>query len=679
LALVRIVLDWIDRQPPTPGDTRTVHQILAGNGTYPGYPWDLPVAALPARTNLDRLDGLVRGIDTVADALDALGDLTLSEAVHQIVRGNHERASAVLAALAEGTVPPTPEIVGTPRSGLPVSHRVILSLAPQAAEPVVAPAGWESVPATPRSVLEPTLNTWLAGILPAPEAIRVRVARRSAGPDEPAAEVSVADLSLQPLDLLALLGPGFEAGLGDLTARVLDHRRPVNLEPDQPMPAEPAPPLDAYRVLPERAAAWSPGIHSIADISSVLEAVHDLLARARPATAADFTVAASTALDSGVDVAELTVRVERLHGSAAQAALDLARLLADDSTVSASDFKADPRTFLTSIADVHVRDDGSAGPTLTQPDAFWGAREEWRRAVVTAAQFGVKASPPRRYARRGPVCLELLEAARTAFVELVERLGAVEPLGSATGQPAIRILVDLAKGLLGDGVVLLPQFTLGDVRDPLVTALAADLVPADEVDAWLEGAASVRDGARCLGDTLVLAEALGAASPTAGVAQLPWTAGEPWLGGALADPSSLSGRASVVIFGADGLTAVPGAPCVALFVDGWDEFVPLREETTGIALQYDQPDATAPQCLLLAVPPVRGRAWSLGDLVATLHDTLEVARNRTVELEHLSGDLYGQVLPLLIGEIVPAAVQGAAGASGSRVFLDFADNNPTGA
>ncbi len=95
-------------------------------------------------------------------------------------------------------------------------------------------------------------------------------------------------------------------------------------------------------------------------------------------------------------------------------------------------------------------------------------------------------------------------------------------------------------------------------------------------------------------------------------------------------------------------------------------------------MHYDQPDATAPQCVLVAVPPVRGQAWQLADVAATLADTLEVAQNRLVELEHLGADLYGQVLPLLVGELVPEAVGGTAAPDGSRVILDFAQNNPTG-
>ena len=59
----------------------------------------------------------------------------------------------------------------------------------------------------------------------------------------------------------------------------------------------------------------------------------------------------------------------------------------------------------------------------------------------------------------------------------------------------------------------------------------------------------------------------------------------------------------------------------------------------------------------------------------TLHDTLEIARNRTVEAEHLAGEVYAQLLPAITGELVPDHLSGTAEVTGSRVILDFGINN----
>jgi hypothetical protein len=209
--------------------------------------------------------------------------------------------------------------------------------------------------------------------------------------------------------------------------------------------------------------------------------------------------------------------------------------------------------------------------------------------------------------------------------------------------------------------------------------LAEGLASPAELDGWLEGAATVREPARLLSEVMLLAELGGAPLGGFGLqaAQLPHIPGEPWLGGALAEPDALSGRVSVAIVGAAALPG-PGAPAVGLLLDEWTEVVPYRQQTTGVAMHYDQPDATAPQTILVAVPPDRSRAWQLADLVAALHDTLEIARNRTVEPEHLGADIYGQVLPLAVGEVVPRAALSTSAPPGGRVILDFAQNNPGG-
>ena len=68
-----------------------------------------------------------------------------------------------------------------------------------------------------------------------------------------------------------------------------------------------------------------------------------------------------------------------------------------------------------------------------------------------------------------------------------------------------------------------------------------------------------------------------------------------------------------------------------MLVDEWTELVPSREETTGIAFQYDPPDASAPQAILLAVPPVVGEPWTVGGLNRVLLETLDLARIRAVD------------------------------------------------
>jgi hypothetical protein len=117
----------------------------------------------------------------------------------------------------------------------------------------------------------------------------------------------------------------------------------------------------------------------------------------------------------------------------------------------------------------------------------------------------------------------------------------------------------------------------------------------------------------------------------------------------------------------------PEANKAGLLIDEWVEIIPHAAETTGITFNYDQPDAKAPNTLLLAVSPKPAGPWSWDDLVQTLPDTLEMAKNRAVEPEQLEDTVFGQILPALLTEVVPPQLlPGEADNSGD------AQNNPLG-
>jgi hypothetical protein len=120
------------------------------------------------------------------------------------------------------------------------------------------------------------------------------------------------------------------------------------------------------------------------------------------------------------------------------------------------------------------------------------------------------------------------------------------------------------------------------------------------------------------------------------VAQVPHVLGQRWVGLDLSEDGELvDGAASLVL--QDAPESFAGDLC-GLLIDEWTELVPSRNETTGIAFQYDPPDAAAPQAILLAVPPVIGQPWTVGGLNRVLLETLDLLRLRAVDPTAL-GDL----------------------------------------
>lgn len=231
--------------------------------------------------------------------------------------------------------------------------------------------------------------------------------------------------------------------------------------------------------------------------------------------------------------------------------------------------------------------------------------------LARAAKLGVIAPP---------------EAAGAALAELDRRLAAAAVATDAPGRVA---------AALGDGFRLLPRVAGGDVAASLADSDA--LQGGDPLAAvtWLQRAAHVRDGASRLETALLYAEA--AESPQRlrlRVAQLPRRESDRWVGLPATPQQPIeNGRLSFVV--QSGALPAEGAPIAGLVIDEWTEVVPDRTQLTGISFHVDQPDARAPQAILLAVAPDEAHVWSLQNLEACVLETLDLARLRLVDGEAL--------------------------------------------
>jgi hypothetical protein len=78
-------------------------------------------------------------------------------------------------------------------------------------------------------------------------------------------------------------------------------------------------------------------------------------------------------------------------------------------------------------------------------------------------------------------------------------------------------------------------------------------------------------------------------------------------------------------------------------IDEWTEVVPSPTETIGVALDPPTPSTSPPQAILIAVPPDRTSRWNDETLAATVAQTFELARTRSVDVDSLEG--LGQFLP----------------------------------
>lgn len=168
-----------------------------------------------------RLQGAFQVLD---DALDAVDDALTAESVYQLMQGNAQKAGITLGAVARGDAPPPQlEVTRTHRCGVTLSHRAML-LCPRGTGCVRA---WSSI-ATPRSSAEPGLNALLAALLQTSQVIGVTIQLRPVGTEQwTPVKVTLADLGIQPIDLMYLGGLDPQGRCKELERRLVYQARRV--------------------------------------------------------------------------------------------------------------------------------------------------------------------------------------------------------------------------------------------------------------------------------------------------------------------------------------------------------------------------------------------------------------------------------------------------------------------
>lgn len=545
---------------------------------------------------------LVAELDALAAALDSVADALTAESVFQLAQGNLTRAGASLDAVARREVPPPElEFARTPRSGTAVTHRVVVLAHPPTGET----SGWRNDARQVRAIAEPALNAWVAGLLGDPRAIRYDVEYEDGGTGDAlmTRAVRLSDAGLSPLDLVALVDPA-GAAHPELVEYLADRARATR-PPSVPAGAR-------ARVVLDRGQDWDDATTSLAEALEIVRAVAEVLSEARPVTGSDL-VPPDDEPDHTVDVGELGDRASALVRRLAVAHAALERALGDP---------ADTKTLGGSLVQGLFFGLGDAVPALSVAPAEGDGRVERAGAVE------------RELRRR----LDAVSAADVAF----DRSGASIDDTVAHELHRMRIV-------LGRAFVALPLLVPAETAD-LVTAFDQHSErPGDDPLArrtWFDRMAEVRRPVERLQTVALYGEAMSRPT-TLAVAQLPHVAGEPWVavpppGGAAILPA----KVSIVAHASTPLRAA--APLVGLFIDEWVEIVPAPTAVTGVAFNFDEPAAQAPQAVLLGVLPQGEEVWTLELLETVLLETLELARLRAVtpELIATHTDLE-QLLPAL--------------------------------
>lgn len=260
---------------------------------------------------------LASAMQTLADALDSVADVTLAEGVHQLLRGNTVRAGATLDAIARGDAPPPQlDVVETPRSGTAFTHR-LFAIAGGSPGP-----GWAN---TPRAQAEPRLSAWASAMLPSPANVRARASfSDSTGAVLATIDVGLDTAGVSPLDLLA--PPETDGMSGEIAARLL---RAAALARPSTVPA-----TATVALADSRDSSWPATIEAVSELMVLVTSLGRLISGSRAMTPQDLVFPGDDA--GNIDTTELQGRADaaeagiRAAATALQAAtgLDAALLTA---------------------------------------------------------------------------------------------------------------------------------------------------------------------------------------------------------------------------------------------------------------------------------------------------------------------------------------------------------------
>jgi hypothetical protein len=598
---------------------------------------------------VDQAKAIVREIDRLRDAMDAVADLLLCESVHQVVQGNYARARGAIQALSEGEAAALPDVVQTPRSGRSLTHRLTLFLDP------AATTGWRAT-LTPRAAANAPLNHWLSTVLPPPSDIQWTVTVGTAA----AQTIDMRALKIEPIDLVLMAGDR----LGDLSSQ-LEQLLVYDLRSANNVGDEVATLFAGSSVTPRSdavifdASRAEPGKYSLGSLLPFLKALRAFITSGRALRARDLmrpTEAQNAhpenpggydgATGPLKDLDELKQRLEAAYAALKDAMADLEGSIA----------------VMQPLADALEAD-----PALAVQTAAWSAvLPQLRDQLRAIERFGVpEAMPTWTVAVTRPLVLSAFTQA-SAVKRVVDKrhkdaranldIAFTEPLppgpDAALQERGRRVTARLgayqeaARLVLGSDFLAIPLFAAHPESLPELAAAKAAPVETDplKIESWLQALSRVRRAMQIVDTVAMYREWLQGELLSFVPVQLPVASGAKWIGGVFSDTVAADDVVSIMMHNAPANLA---GPMAGLLIDEWTELVPASKETTGIAININRPNAVAPQALLLAVPPKRTGHWAWSDLVAILHDTLARARLRAVEPDQI-GYPYFQLLPPIV-------------------------------
>lgn len=433
-------------------------------------------------------------------------------------------------------------------------------------------------------------------MLPDPATVRCLVQYQNGGANQ-SATVTLRDLNVGPLDLLAMSDAGEVPQRSELEGRIL---------------FDAAVPAGAQNVqIVFETTALPPGSFAFPDVLYLAQKLRTLLGSCRALAPQDMTTPETNAADVGgvVNIADLQAR--------AKAAVQNLNTNINLLTTAAAGLPAAP--------------------------------DPVRAALIQCSFYGVASAIPNTTSGADP---NLATQAASVLAILQARYTKASAVNVATAQVAD--LEGTFESIFGSGFVVLPLFTppnLATLQSAFSQSAALVSTDSQAPSRWFRQLTHVRPGISRLDMALSAAQALNAGAvslypPSLLLGQIPppATAPDRWLALPV-DPTNMPQPGRVAFACVTQGDAVTQNSYAGVIVDEWPERIPSTQQSASVAFHFEEPSARAPQALLLAVCPDNRATWDDQILEAVLAETLQLAKIRTVDLASVQG--VGQILPAL--------------------------------
>lgn len=591
-------------------------------------------------------------IEQIADTFDALGDLVLSEGVYQLVQGNRVAFSALMKNLEDGNVIATPQVTEIPMHSAVIRHKVAVAFNCNTEADI---AGWsrsisseytnnETIIENAEWIMakaEPSLNQWVGSLLGNAHDIAFAVTCTEIVENKEVKtdiSCSLADLGISPLEYLYL------SSNTTIFTRFLElsFRKKYNLFSQNIA-------VDYKRT----GKSDNDTIRSLYENEWMMDNLRNVVANSRALTAEDFsTTIAQTDEDNlkGINTVELANRYNSLllycENLNRRCALFVGKKPKD--VIAAKSGYFDVADLLIQAASIGI----SESLTSLSPQLF-----DFKTTVEEVLKMQNN----------------LLSTVGLLTKKLTEKINKAKALAKEIEMDdedsILSAYTKAIQALLSADFKVIPQFCLKPLLDIDLNAQSAQLnklftysnaSPMD-IESWTGEVSRVREPVSQIQNVRVFSDFLGVEQGETAILQFPFNPekDKEWLGREVSSEELVEDKDSIVLFERKNFSPNKVKPNAGLIIDQWMELIPYEQQRGGVVFNFDQPNAEAPQVILLAVPSkitmrkrkdgsFEAKNWTLNELILTLIDTRIMAENRAVEPDHLYAETeLAKIIPLL--------------------------------